>query len=236
MSRLFVSLTDMHKKLALALLLSAFPLLLGLAPVSAAVEPCDPALACFDVRVSQDNLIGDFYLDGNPVAAGVNSARLAGAPDTPHLVEVRNIQEPGAAGFNDLYNYPDQGVTQQAKPGWVWRVIFYPQKNFLKGTLTYFCDPRGRSAADIVACRPTIDGATQPDVAAGTSATYNLSPGAHALHTDLVGDQAGNWATTARDDGVNIIGAARLGSLHSLCSKACSRSPRALRDCGGHLH
>ena len=45
MSRLFVSLTDMHKKLALALLLSAFPLLLGLAPVSAAVEPCDPAVA-----------------------------------------------------------------------------------------------------------------------------------------------------------------------------------------------
>ena len=206
MSRLFVSLTDMHKKLALALLLSAFPLLLGLAPVSAAVEPCDPALACFDARVSQDNLIGDFYLDGNLVAAGVNNARLVGAPDTPHLVEVRNIQEPGAAGFNDLYNYPDQGVTQQAKPGWVWRVIFYPQKNFLKGTLTYFCDPRGRSATDIVACRPTIDGATQPDVAAGTSATYNLSPGAHALHTDLVGDQAGNWATTARDDGVNIIG------------------------------
>jgi len=205
-SRLFVSLTDMHKKLAFALLLSAFPLLPGLAPVSAAVEPCDPALACFDARVSQDNLIGDFYLDGNLVAAGVNSARLVAAPDTPHLVEVRNIQEPGAAGFNDLYNYPDQGVTQQAKPGWVWRVIFYPQKNFLKGTLTYFCDPRGRSAADSVACRPTIDGATQPDVAAGTSATYNLSPGAHALHTDLVGDQAGNWATTARDDGVNIIG------------------------------
>lgn len=203
--RLFVSPADVNKKLALALLLLAFPLLLGLAPV-ALVEPCDPALACFDVRVSQDNLIGDFYLDGALAAAGVNSARLVGAPDTPHLIEVRNVQEPGAAGFNDLYNYLDQGVTQQTKPGWVWRVIFYPQKNFLKGTLTYFCDPRGRSAADVVACRPTIDGATQPDVAGGSGASYFLPPGAHALHTDLVGDQAGNWSTTARDDAVNVTG------------------------------
>jgi hypothetical protein len=200
------SMADTKTKLGLALILMAFPMLLALAPASAQVEPCDPALACFDVRLSPDTLIGDFYLDGALVAAGVNSARLVGAPDTPHLIEARNIQEPGAAGFNDLYNYPDQGVVQQTKPGWIWRVIFYSQKNFLKGTLMYFCDPRGRAATDSVACRPTIDGATQPDVAAGASAAYNLAPGAHAVHTDLVGDQAGNWAPTARDDAVNVVG------------------------------
>jgi hypothetical protein len=197
----------MKTKLALTFLWLAFPLaLLTNVAQAAQVEPCDPALACFDVRVSPDTLIGDFYLDGALAASGVTSARLVGAPNTPHLIEVRNVQEPGGAGFNDLYVYPDQSVIQQTRPGWIWRVIFYPQKSFLKGTLQYFCDPRGRAVTDSVACRPTIDGVTQPDVPPGAAAAFNLPIGAHAVHTDLVGDQASNWSPITRDDAVNING------------------------------
>ncbi len=198
-------------KLCLAVLLLAAPGLMGLTPVQQ-TEPCDPAQACFDVTVAGTGVVGDFYLDGTLVAAGVSQARLVGTPDAPHLIEVKNIQTPGAAGFGDLFNYPDQSVTQQTHAGWVWRLIFYPQQNYIKGTLKYVCDPRGRKATDSVACRPTVDGTVMPDVAAGASASYYLTPGAHAIHTDLVGDQAGNWSTAARDDSVNIT-AGRIGWL-----------------------
>ena len=44
-----------------------------------------------------------------------------------------------------------------------------------------------------------------PDVPAGTRATYTLDPGPRAVHTDLVGDQANNWAVLARDDTPTIV-------------------------------
>jgi len=192
----------MKSKLSLGLALLALPWIIASAPPD--VKPCDPTLACFDVRISPANLLGDFYLDGNLVVAGVNSARLMGAPGVLHQIDVKHIQDPNTPGSNDLFNYPDQSAVQQTNAGWIWWVSFYPQKNYLKGTLQYFCQPYGRKATDVVLCRPTLDGVGQPDVPAGGSATYILSGGAHAVHTNLVGDQAGNWSSTARDDSVTV--------------------------------
>ena len=189
--------------LPLAMLLS-LPLLLGAAPAQAGTA-CDPAQACFDVTVYPASAVADLYLDGNLMAQGVNGSRLTGAPGTPHTVEARNMQDAGAAGYGSLFVYPDVSETTQTAAGFITRVFIYPRRQYIRGTLTFSCQPTGSQAGDSVACRPTIDGVTQADVAAGATAKYILDPGQHALHTDLVGDSAQNWSTTARDDTPTVI-------------------------------
>jgi len=193
----------LKKKWGLILLGLVFPGLLALAPVEDN-PPCDPAQACFDVTLSPLDVVGDFYIDGVLTVAGARTARLVGAPDTPHTIEARNIQEPGVVGLNDLFAHPDQSVIQQTKPGWIWRVSFYSPRTYLKGMLTYSCAPRAFRTLQTPACRPTIDGVSMPDISAGANAVYNLTPGPHALHTDLIGEAAPNWAFTARDDTVTV--------------------------------
>jgi hypothetical protein len=169
---------------------------------------CEPEVACFDVSLSPVTLTGDIYVDGNLITTGVNNARLSLTPDVPHVIEFRAIQLPGEAGVGDLFIYPDQSRTQSGVAGQASPIAFRPLKQYLKGFLEITCTPRGRQATDNVACRPTIDGVPQADIAPNTKATYPLTPGAHALHTELVGDQANNWSPTQRDDTV-IINAGR---------------------------
>jgi hypothetical protein len=169
-----------------------------------AAAVCDPAATCFDVTLPS-GLVGDFYVGDTLAAPAVNSARLTGAVATPLVISVRNLQEPGVAGFGDLYVYPDQSQANlQGFAGQVRFVRFTPVKNYVKGILSYICNPRGFKATDSVACRPTIDGTPMTDVAPGATVAYNLPPGPHTVHTDLVGDSANNWSTAARDDSVTI--------------------------------
>jgi hypothetical protein len=179
-------------------LLLVLPWLLGAAPAQDA--PCDPAAACFDATISLPSAVGDFYVDGVLVAAGVNSARLTTTPDTLHAIEVRNMQDPGVADYGRLFIYPDQATNQQTTAGRIWRVIFYPRQLAIRGTLRYVCQPFGFQAADSLACRPTIDGVPMPDVAPGGTANYVLDPGPHTVRTDLGGDAAVNWSTNVRED------------------------------------
>src|SRR5512143_1336969 len=168
-------------RLALGLLAVA-PFLLGagiVRPAAQAGQACDPAAACFDAAISLAYVVGDFYLDGALVATGVNNTRIVTTPATPHVLEVRNMQSPDVAGFGSLFIYPDQSLTQQANAGWVWRVFFYPRQQYIRGTLRYRCLPYGFRASDSVACRPTIDGVTMPDVGPGGSASFTLDPGTH---------------------------------------------------------
>ena len=166
---------------------------------------CDPATACFDVGLSPATLVGDFYLDGAPVASGANSARLVGAPGVAHLAEVKNIHEPSDPAAGDLFVYPDQSQPNLwGSGGLVSPIQFWPQRNYVKGLLNYTCNPLGRTPADGVACRPAVDGAVMADVPAGATVSYPLAGGAHALHSDLVGDQANHWSPTSRDDTVTI--------------------------------
>ncbi len=181
-------------------LLASLPWVLGSTPAQQVGTPCDPATACFDVTIYPTSAVADLYLDGNLVAKGVNSARLAGAPDAQHTIDARNFQDPGAAGSGSLFIYPDSSTTSQTSGGFIWRVFLYPRRQYIRGTLTYYCQPIGYQATDSVACRPNIDGKVQPDVPAGGNTQFILDAGPHALHTDLVGAQAQNWSTTARDD------------------------------------
>jgi hypothetical protein len=205
--------------LALGLFVAA---LLFWAPAVSAdgTTPCDPATACFEGALSPATLVGDFYLDGQLAAAGVNSARLTGAPSAAHLLEIKNIREPNAAGMGDTFVYPDQSRPNlMAGGGVVFYAPFWPIRNYVKGVLNYTCNPWGRQATDTVACRPTVDSAAMPDVAPGATASYNLTPGTHAVHTDLVGNQADHWSPVTRDDSVTIYaGGSTLQSTPLLAS------------------
>jgi hypothetical protein len=188
----------------LGLILLALPWAMRAASAQGAAA-CDPASACFDVSLSPATLTGDVYLDGALIVSQVNAARLTTTPGVAHLVEMRNIQDPVTPGWNDLFIYPDQSRPNQLAGAGVTRfVVFYPGKQYVKGVLDLTCDPRGRRATDVVACRPTIDGVTLADIPAGSKASFNLAAGPHAVHTDLVGDQANNWSPTARDDAATI--------------------------------
>ena len=190
--------------LVAGLALLVLPWLVGAAGAQGSAA-CDPATACFDVGLSPATLVGDFYLDGTLVASGANSTRLAGAPGVAHLVEVRNIREPVDPAAGDLFVYPDQSRPNLWVGGGVaLPVQFWPQRNYVKGVLNYTCNPLGRTTADRVACRPTLDGAVMADVPAGSTIGYPLTGGAHTLHSDLVGDQASHWSPTSRDDTVTV--------------------------------
>lgn len=192
------------RALGLGVILLALPWAMRAASAQGAAA-CDPASGCFDVSLSPVTLTGDVYLDGNFIVGQVNAVRLTTTPGVAHLVEVRNIQDPATPGFGDLFVYPDQSRPNAlAGVGLTRFVTFYPAKQYVKGILELTCDPRGRRATDLVACRPTIDGATQPDIPAGGKAAFNLTAGQHAVHTDLVGDQANNWSPTSRDDTATI--------------------------------
>ena len=190
--------------LVMGVALLGLPWLAGAAQAQSST-PCDPATACFDVGLSPATLIGDFYLDGNLAAAGVNSARLTGAPGAAHLAEVKNIQEPTVPGAGDLFVYPDQTrANLSGGGGAVALVQFWPQKNYVKGLLSYICNPLGRKVTDGVACRPTVDGVVLADVAAGATVNFSLAGGAHTVQTELIGDQASHWSPTSRTDTVTI--------------------------------
>src|SRR5687768_3673147 len=81
------------------ILLLAAPLLIAAGRARPAAQAaCDPAVACYDAVISMPNVVGDFYLDGNLVVAGVNSTRINAAPGVGHTIDVRNMQAPGLAG------------------------------------------------------------------------------------------------------------------------------------------
>jgi hypothetical protein len=125
-------------------------------------------------------------------------------PDVPHLIEVKAVTDT-TAGFGDVFTYGDASQANvTVRAGNIKTLTVKPALTYLKGFLEFTCDPRGRKTTDIVACRPTIDGVPQADVAAGAKATYPLSPGEHIIHTDLAGDQASNWSPTSRDDMATI--------------------------------
>jgi len=191
--------TGWPRALLVALALLAAPWLVRTAHAQQG-NPCDPAAACFDVAISLPSAVGDFYIDGALAAAGVNGTRFVTSPNVNHTFEVRNLHDPAVAGYGTLLVYPDQSFVQQAGAGVIWHALFYPVRQYIRGTLNYTCQPTGWKVTDNVACRVTIDGVTMPDVGPGASAAYTLDPGARAVHTDLVGAQANSWNTLARDD------------------------------------
>jgi len=153
--------------------------------------PCDPTLACFDVKLGNLGILGDFYIDNVLVASNVNSARLSGKPGVPHLLAAKNIKDPNGQGFGDLYIYPDQSVIQTTNAGWIWNVGFYAPKTFLKGTLKIILMP-STLTADIY-----VDGALAASQA--NTADVVVAGGLHTVEGRSFRDSTSNGSYSFND-------------------------------------
>lgn len=173
----------------LILILTLSPLFVAFS--NAQPTPCDPTLACFDVKLGEPALIGDFYIDNVLVASGVNGARLTGKPGVPHLLAAKNIKAPNDQSFGDLYGYPDQSVFQTTNAGWIWNVSFFPAKTFLKGTLRVVLLP-ATLTADIF-----VDGALAASQA--NAASLSVAGGSHTVEGRNFKDSDANGRYTFND-------------------------------------
>jgi len=178
-----------HLNPFLILILILSPLFVAF--TAAQPAPCDPTLACFDVRLGEPSLVGDFYFDNALVASSVNSARLSGKPDVPHLLAAKNIKEPNGQGFGDLYGYSDQAAFQTTNAGWIWNVRFFPAKTFLKGTLRIVLLPTTLTA-DIY-----VDGVLAASQASATDVV--VANGLHKVEGRNFKDSASNGSYSFND-------------------------------------
>lgn len=170
---------------------------------AAPCEQGDTPTGCADIYLFPNTLIADFYMGDVLIMAGVNSGRVAVPPRTSVRIEARNISD-GSEEFGDVYVYADTGVTVWVAEGQTRSYTLYPKKTYLKGFLRLTCDIRGVKAGESVACRPSIDGEVRPDILPGERVTFNLAPGGHAIHVDVVGDLAGLWHPASRDHTAKI--------------------------------
>jgi hypothetical protein len=132
--------------------------------------------------------------------------RLHVEPNTPHLVEVKNVSET-AEGFGDLFVYDPAGQPNvAAAAGQIRTITLRPQKRFLKGYLNFTCDIRGRDANQPVQCQPSADGQPLGAVNPGETAQFALFNGQRAVHVSVIGADAALWMPGASDHNVNIIG------------------------------
>ena len=154
--------------------------------------PCDPTLACFDVKLGDPALIGDFYFDNVLVASGVNSARMIGAPGATHLLAAKNIKEPNGQGLRrSVCLSRSIGVIQTTNAGWIWNVGFYAPKTFLKGTLKIILMP-STLTADIY-----VDGALAASQA--NTADVVVAGGLHTVEGRNFRDSASNGSYSFND-------------------------------------
>ncbi len=187
-----------HLNPFLILMLVMSPLFVAF--TAAQPAPCDPTLACFDVRLGEPSLIGDFYFDNVLVASGVNSARMSGTPGVAHLLAAKNIKEPSGQGFGDLYSYPDQAAFQTTNAGWIWNVRFFPAKTFLKSTLKIVLLPTTLTA-DIY-----VDGVLAASQA--SAADVVVANGLHKVEGRNFKDSASNGSYSFNDLAQNAFSSA----------------------------
>ena len=170
------------------------PWLLGAAP-AADNGPCDPAVACFDAAISLPSAVGDFYVDGALVAAGVNNTRITTTPDVPHTIEVRNMQDPGLAGYGSLFVYQDLTPRSRQLPAASGASFSIRASSTSGARCATSAGPSAYLPADVVDCRP--DGGWRADAGCGPwrHGRLRLDPGPHTVRTDLGGDIGRNWST-----------------------------------------
>lgn len=205
-----------------AIIFAALLLTLMLVPfVQAFADPCvqgGTPSGCADVKLNDPTLVADFYVGETLAATGVNSARLSVPASATVKVEARNVRD-NSAEFGDVYVFTNASTNVTLSAGQTRAYTLTPKKTYLKGFLTLTCDIGHVQAGEGVVCRPMVDGTTMGDIAPGGKVTYNLLPGKHNVHVDLVGEQAGRWNKTANDHSATITA----GRTSSVASKFVKR-------------
>ncbi|OQA21986.1 MAG: hypothetical protein BWY63_01046 [Chloroflexi bacterium ADurb.Bin360] len=140
--------------------------------------------------LSVPNVVGDFYVDEQPIAAQVLTATVFVAPGN-HKVEVRNVVDPAA---NGVYRYPDAAMTASAVTNQSRVVTLRLLKEYLLGFGQLTCKINGLEAGQDVRCQVLMDGADLGLLEAGQAQTHNLTPGPHTVTVSVVGSHADLWA------------------------------------------
>jgi len=141
------------------------------------------------------NVVGDFYVDDQPIAAQVPTAAIFVSPGN-HKVEVRNVVDPIA---NGVYRYPDVAMTASAVTNQTRAVALRLAKEYLLGFGQFTCKINGLEAGQDVRCHVLVDGADLGLLEAGQTQTYNLTPGSHTVNVSVIGGHAALWAPNAQD-------------------------------------
>ena len=166
--------------------------------------PCPVEVQCPVIVLSPETMLGDFYLGEQALVGGQNRAALQLPPGQTHQITVRNIQNPGEAGFGQLFVYQETAVNVNVRAGGTYTYTLYPRKQFIRGTLNHTCDVRSRAEGEDVSCQVLIDGADYGVVAAGEVIPFILDPGEHVVWVQLVGGSVGLWEPTAREQTTTI--------------------------------
>jgi len=170
-------------------------------PLAITAGKNSPLTAKFDrkgqltLSLNVPNVVGDFYVDDQPIAAQVPTAAIFVSPGN-HKVEVRNVVDPIA---NGVYRYPDAIVTASAVTNQTRAVALRLVKEYLLGFGQITCKINGLEAGQDVRCHVLVDGADLGLLEAGQTQTYNLTPGPHTVNVSVVGSQADLWAPNAQD-------------------------------------
>lgn len=194
----------MKKLFFLSLLcMASFLVVVGIAGAQDA-PVCPTEVACPEIVLSPDNLIGDFFIGDQQVAGGTNRATLQIPAGQAVTVTIRNIQSPGEAGFNELFVYQEATVNVNLRGGQTRQYTASPRREFIRGTLDVTCSPRNVREGEDVACNVIVDGAGRGVVPAGQSGQFIVDGGSRALRVELVGGSAGVYAQNANEQTVSV--------------------------------
>lgn len=167
---------------------------------SAQEEGCPPLVegaGCASIGLYPENLTGDYYVD-DVLVASANRGNILVPAQTSARVDIRSIHDDGA-GFGDTYSYRDTSLTVWVASDRTRSYAVYPSKLWHKGFLKITCGIRHAAADELAACRPIIDGAPRSEIAPGDYAIFNLTPGAHPVRVERVGEHADRWLPDARE-------------------------------------
>jgi len=152
------------------------------------------------VNLKVPGIVGDLFIDGQPIGGQVPTASLFVAPG-PHTVEAKNIVDPAA---NGVYRWLDAILKSTVGTNQTRSVTLIPKKEFLLGFADVKCQINGFEAGRDVRCNLSVDGQGLGTLEAGQTQTFNLTPGDHTLNASVIGGNADLWAPAAQDVPVKI--------------------------------
>ena len=204
-------------------LLMVFALLLAIfiktADVSQAQDIVCPAdLACPEIILSPATMTGDIFLNEQLLAGGQNRLVLNLPPGQTHQIVVRNIQNPGEAGFGQLFVYQETSVSVNLAAGRTRQYTLYPRQQFIRGTLNHTCDVRSRAEGEDVSCQIIVDGVDFGVFPAGEVRPFIFDPGQHVVRVQLVGGSVSLWEPNVKEQNTNIT-AGRTSTLRTRFDK-----------------
>jgi hypothetical protein len=174
-----------------------------------APPPCptnaDPPLGCPTLTISDEGLVGDFYLGEELLAAGQHTVTPQLPANVSHNIAVRNISD-GSETLGITHKYADVTVYVWVGSGQERGYTVYTREIPLVGAVQVTCDIRQAFETDDVACQVACDGQEPlPDLfPPGAVANLLLEPGTHQITVQPVGEAAHLWSPQSNTHSTSV--------------------------------